>query len=81
MIQIAPDLQKILSDRLHTSQAAIADLCQRWQIEEFALFGSVLRDDFHSDSDIDILTTFSAHHPWNLFDFMNLQRELETQKC
>ncbi|WP_375328771.1 nucleotidyltransferase family protein [Microcystis sp. BLCC-F210] len=31
----------------------IADFCQRWQVTEFALFGSVLRDDFRPDSDID----------------------------
>ncbi len=32
----------------------IAELCDRWQITEFALFGSVLRDDFRPDSDIDV---------------------------
>lgn len=62
---------------MHTSQGAIAQVSDRWQIEEFALFGSVLRDDFHSNSDIDVLITFSAQHPWNLFGFMDLQRELE----
>jgi predicted nucleotidyltransferase len=34
----------------------IAELCDRWQITEFALFGSVLRDDFRPDSDIDVLS-------------------------
>ena len=38
----------------------IADFCQRWQVTEFALFGSVLRDDFRPDSDIDIMVQF---HP------------------
>lgn len=32
--------------------------CRRWKIKEFALFGSVLRDDFRPDSDIDVLVTF-----------------------
>jgi len=37
----------------------IKAFCQRWQVTELALFGSVLREDFRSDSDIDILITFS----------------------
>lgn len=36
----------------------IAAFCRRWQISEFALFGSVLRDDFGPESDIDVLVTF-----------------------
>jgi hypothetical protein len=37
----------------------IEDFCRRWKIKEFALFGSVLREDFRSDSDIDVLVTFA----------------------
>lgn len=37
----------------------IKAFCQRWKITEFALFGSVLRDDFRPDSDIDVLVTFA----------------------
>ncbi len=33
----------------------IKDFCTRWQVIEVALFGSVLRDDFRLDSDIDIM--------------------------
>lgn len=36
----------------------IEDFCHRWKIKEFALFGSVLRNDFRSDSDIDVLVSF-----------------------
>ncbi|MDX2212417.1 MAG: nucleotidyltransferase domain-containing protein [Oculatellaceae cyanobacterium bins.114] len=35
-------------------QEAIAEFCQRWKIQEFYLFGSVLRDNLGSDSDVDI---------------------------
>jgi len=38
----------------------IAQFCDRWQVTELALFGSVLRDDFRSDSDIDVMVQF---HP------------------
>jgi len=49
-------------------QKKIRDFCRRWQVVEFALFGSVLREDFRQDSDIDVLVTFSpnAHH--SIFD-------------
>lgn len=36
----------------------IEDFCRRWKIKEFAFFGSVLREDFRPDSDIDVLVTF-----------------------
>jgi predicted nucleotidyltransferase len=38
----------------------IEAFCRRWKIKEFALFGSVLREDFHPDSDIDVLVSFEA---------------------
>ena len=41
------------------SRKKITDFCQRWKITEFAFFGSVLRDDFRPDSDIDVLVTFA----------------------
>ena len=38
----------------------IADFCRRWKITEFALFGSVLTDDFGPDSDVDVLVEFTS---------------------
>ncbi len=38
----------------------IADFCRKWKIVELSLFGSVLRDDFGPDSDVDVLVTFEA---------------------
>jgi len=37
----------------------IEDFCRRWEIKEFALFGSVLREDFRPDSDVDVLVSFA----------------------
>lgn len=54
----------------------ITTFCDRWQIVEFALFGSVLRDDFRSDSDIDILITQGENAKISLFDVVNMQEEL-----
>lgn len=55
----------------------IAKFCQRWKIQELALFGSVLRDDFNSDSDVDLLITFSAEADWGLLDHVKMQQELQ----
>lgn len=41
------DLHAILTERLHIAPLEIQAFCQRWQITELALFGSVLREDFH----------------------------------
>ena len=57
-------------------QKEIADYCRRWQISEFALFGSVLRDDFGPDSDLDILVTFKPGADWSLFDHLRMEEEL-----
>lgn len=48
-----------LPPRILASPAAIADFCKRWQVAELALFGSVLRDDYDSNSDIDVLVEFT----------------------
>lgn len=71
-------LQTIMSDRCHITRSQIIDFCQRWHVIEFAVFGSVLRDDFRDDSDIDILVTLAPNHGLNLFDWMDMQQELET---
>ena len=55
----------------------INEFCNRWKIRELALFGSVLRNDFRSDSDIDMLVSFSSNADWSLFDHVRMQQELE----
>jgi|CXWL01.1.fsa_nt_gi predicted nucleotidyltransferase len=42
------------------SKEAIAELCRRHRIRKLSLFGSVLRDDFRPDSDVDMLVEFDA---------------------
>jgi uncharacterized protein len=55
----------------------IRQFCQHWQVIELSLFGSVLRDDFHADSDIDILVAFAATANWGLLEHAKMQEELE----
>jgi predicted nucleotidyltransferase len=47
------------------------DLCQRWKVKRLAFFGSVLRDDFGPESDIDVLYEFEpdAVIGWYIVDF------------
>ena len=54
----------------------IGEFCRKWDIVELALFGSVLREDFRPDSDIDVLVTFARGARWQLADLMRLEDEL-----
>jgi predicted nucleotidyltransferase len=56
----------------------IAEFCQKWQVTELALFGSVLRDDFRTDSDIDVMVQFhpDTHPRFSTLDQM--EAELKT---
>lgn len=56
----------------------IQNFCDRWQITEFALFGSVLRDDFRPDSDIDVLVTFAPETKRGLSETLQMKDELQT---
>ena len=54
----------------------IAAFCQKWKIVEFSLFGSVLRDDFRPDSDVDVLVSFAPDAEWSLLEHMAMEEEL-----
>jgi hypothetical protein len=55
----------------------IADFCRKWKIVELSLFGSVLRDDFRPDSDVDVLVSFSHDADWSLLDHMAMEEDLQ----
>lgn len=65
MVQIVLDKEKI------------AAFCRRWRIAEFALFGSVLHDEFRSDSDVDVLVRFLPEAEHSLFDMVRMRAELK----
>jgi len=54
----------------------VAAFCRKWRVTELALFGSVLRDDFGPDSDVDVLATFAPDAPWSLWDWPDMMDEL-----
>lgn len=64
--------------QIQLPQKAIADFCQLWQIKEFYVFGSVLREDFRPDSDIDVMVSFAVDAPWGLLELVRMKRELAT---
>jgi predicted nucleotidyltransferase len=62
--------------RIPIDRERIANFCRRWKITEFALFGSVLRDDFRPESDVDVLVSFAPDADWSLFDIVDLEEDL-----
>jgi hypothetical protein len=53
----------------------ITDFCRRHHIRKLALFGSILRDDFGPDSDVDVLVEFDPEHIPGLA-FFGMEQEL-----
>jgi uncharacterized protein len=56
----------------------IRDFCDRWQVNEFSLFGSVLREDFRPDSDIDVMVQFDPQAYPTFFTLEQMEAELQT---
>lgn len=56
----------------------IAHFCQHWHITKLSLFGSVLRDDFRPNSDIDVLVEFQPEHIPGFLKLHRIQEELST---
>ena len=56
-------------------KAKLAEFCRRHHIRKLSLFGSVLRDDFGADSDVDVLVEFASGHTPGLA-VVDVQEEL-----
>ena len=54
----------------------LSEFCSRYHIRRLSFFGSILRNDFGSESDIDVLIEFQAGVKTGLFRFARIQREL-----
>ena len=64
-------------DRVNNiTKEQIADFCQKNHIRKFAFFGSVLRDDFGPDSDIDVLMELEPNARVGLMKLVGMEREL-----
>jgi predicted nucleotidyltransferase len=62
--------------RIPIPYAEVAAFCRKWRIKELALFGSVLRDDFRPESDIDVLVTFLPGVSWLWGGYSEMAEEL-----
>jgi len=56
----------------------IEAFCRRWRVREFALFGSVLPDDFSPQSDVDVLVEPQPDHGLSLFAWVDMIEELKS---
>ena len=68
--------QTVVAPRVGLPKEQIAAFCERWGVAEVALFGSVLRDDFKPDSDIDVLVRFQQEATPSLFTLVRMEAEL-----
>ena len=65
-VHITPVQSTRMNARIEIPEDVVADFCQRHQIRRLALFGSVLRDDFTPESDVDVLVEFEPGAPVGL---------------
>jgi uncharacterized protein len=63
---------------INLPESIVEQFCQRYQIQKLSLFGSILRDDFSPESDIDCLVEFTPEHVPGLFCLSIMQDELST---
>jgi len=68
----------ISRSRIPIPKDALAEFCRRHYIRRLALFGSVLREDFRPDSDVDVLVEFEPGHVPGFFGLFDMEQELTT---
>jgi predicted nucleotidyltransferase len=68
------DMMKALKVKI--PKDSLENFCRKYQVQSLAVFGSVLRDDFHSTSDIDILVTFMPDAQVSFLSLGRMKREL-----
>lgn len=64
-------------DRVHLDEKELVLFCRQHHITRLAFFGSVLRDDFRPDSDVDVLVEFDPKHVPGLIGLAGMEIELE----
>jgi predicted nucleotidyltransferase len=69
-------VETVPAGRVTVSPEVIADFCLRHHIRRLSLFGSVLRDDFRPESDVDVLVEFKPTHVPGFFGFFEMEEEL-----
>jgi len=65
-----------MSPHVRVDRERVADFCRKHHIRKLAFFGSVLRDDFRPDSDVDVLVEFEPGQEPGLLGLARMEREL-----
>jgi predicted nucleotidyltransferase len=66
----------MVSRNIDVPMEKITEFCRKWKVQRFSLFGSVLREDFGPDSDVDVLVSFLPDSTWDLWDMVDMRDEL-----
>jgi predicted nucleotidyltransferase len=66
----------LVQPKIHVSWDRLRAFCCKWKVKEFSLFGSVLRDDFGPQSDVDVLVSFEQDAGWSLWDLVDMEDDL-----
>lgn len=67
----------VAAARIEVPMKEIEAFCRKYGVEEFSLFGSVLREDFRPDSDVDVMLKFKPGHGFTFENTPDIQEELE----
>ena len=65
-----------MNAHIHIPRSQINSFCHRWLVSELSLFGSVVREDFGPDSDVDVLIQFQPQARHTLLDMARMEEEL-----
>ena len=65
-----------MTGRISINRVGLAEICKKYRITRLALFGSVVRDDFGSDSDVDMLVEFEPGHVPGFFGLHRIEQEI-----
>jgi hypothetical protein len=66
-----------MSPQITIDRDRIQAFCSKWKVSELSVFGSALREDFRSDSDVDVLVSFAPDANWSLYDWADIEDELK----
>jgi uncharacterized protein len=66
----------VVNAQIELPMKRIEEFCRKYGVEQFALFGSVLRDDFGPDSDVDVMLKFKPGHGFTFENTPDIQDEL-----
>ena len=65
-----------MSQRISVDKEQLAELCHNRHIIKLAFFGSVLRNDFNADSDLDVIVDFEENHIPGFLELYEIEQEL-----